>query len=225
MISFFDFKKITLTIGLIVAFGNVAKSFDIYSAISAITYANNYSANDNDTANPTQKYNIYQHKDGSVYYDSAKNDCANFVSQCLIAGGITSIIQYADANRTYSMKQYPKNIYATIADASHNALLDYLTNYMHAAYFYSEADSTIVGGDVLIMPQLNPTDGTLIVEDGAIKRHAVFIVNGGNGINKFYYDAHTNNRNNKSFSNDSTGRIESYLYEYFHIYPTVPYAK
>jgi Putative amidase domain len=70
-----------------------------YDRVAASAYANKYwgywDANDraNDNGNLGNGYNIFSSSDVNVndYFDCNDNDCANFVSQCLIAGNLNGI--------------------------------------------------------------------------------------------------------------------------------------
>lgn len=225
-------KKYVLLLFAFILLHSVLKA---YSAQSAISYAYKYSMNNTNPLRRVTFYNVNGSPicDANTWYDYEKgsdgsgDDCANFVSQCLITGGLDSLMNYSGVVHPDGDNQYNSNIIGTVTTKSNatiigvtdNALQDYLTNSFHAGYIYANADSSIEGGDVVVVPRVQ--DGVIVtLKDGTVEKHAIFLVS-GNCNNGFEFDAHTTDRQNYGF-HGSTG---SYLYSFFHIYPTVPYVQ
>ena len=202
---------------------------DDYSRGNAETYANHY-CNAGDQAG--HGYNVTKIDKASNqinpdyglgitaantwYQEFAEDDCANFVSQCLIAGGLDSLMNYSGGTNPAGGNQYNNTNgivttrnNATIIGVTDNALQDYLKNYYHAGYIYALADPSIVGGDVFVIPQ-----------GQGETRHAMFIVDvNGTALS---CDAHTTDRQNYVMHSDlSAYSYSPCLYSFFHIYPTV----
>jgi hypothetical protein len=218
-------KKIFLIIFITFSIINAVLGYD---AAEAVDYANYWSTNVQAPSNYKTAYNDTNNSnhDPDVWYDyepgsdGTGDDCANFVSQCLITGGLNSLITYAQkyppSGNQYIWPDANGNTQiitnATIIDVTNNKLQDFLTNEYHAAYIYAEADTSIMDGDVLVMPQ-----GT--------NMHAVFIASTDD--DNLYFDAHTNDRQSCTFPKDKglNSVYASYQFSFFHIYPTVPYVQ
>jgi hypothetical protein len=202
------------------------QTLEAFSIQQAINYAYVYSAENPDLHMPRSEfYNISDNTkhDPNTWYDYEKgsngsgDDCANFVSQCLITGGLDSLMNYSGVVHPDGDNQYNSNIIGTVTTKSNatiigvtdNALQDYLTNYYHAGYIYALADPSIVGGDVFVIPQ-----------GKGETRHAMFIVDvNGTALS---CDAHTTDRQNYVMHSDlSAYSYSPCLYSFFHIYPTV----
>jgi hypothetical protein len=190
-----------------------------YDSTAAVSYANEW---DNAQLAGPSGYNVDTiHDNQQYYYFSYTNDCANFVSQCLIAGGLTSLSDYALKNdHNYAGLQFTEDDsdgeFKTITDVSYappiGALQDYLINYYHAGFVYGFANDSIVAGDVFILPR------------ASTENHAMLIT--GRVGQAIKYDSHTNDADNVVWNKQLKDySYSSYRYQFFHIYPTVPYVK
>ncbi|MEW6609816.1 MAG: amidase domain-containing protein [bacterium] len=154
-----------------------------FSRSDVATYGGNYCGQPNNDSD----YNVEDnpnHDPDSYYknYNSVGGDCANFVSQCLIEGGL----DLSDGPGVYGERHINNQwVYATIIRCEH--LDQHLVNSQYAEYSsISNSGSppdNLTSGDVIIFGGHNPNDSY---------EHAVIVV-GGSG-NSCIVDAHTNHR-------------------------------
>ncbi|NIA11986.1 MAG: PKD domain-containing protein, partial [Nitrospiraceae bacterium] len=145
---------------------SAAPSFT-YDRENAIKYAETWCGHDSDKPNAKDKRNDKCHNDKC--YKSYKHDCANFVSQCLIAGGLgPSIEKYIESGRCPPDKHDDKCI------ISCTYLQDYLVNYLGARHETRSAGEKepdwFKPGDVAIFP--TPKHAVFAV--GYYKQHLVY---------------------------------------------------
>jgi len=161
-----------------------------YSPTSAYQYADAWVASTTSTCSDGTTYQNTANWNNSAYPSYVGrdcNDCADYVSQCLHAGGIS----------TSSTWQYPSGGSPTTAWCNVTGLKNYLVNNSYVTY-----NVTLVNckcGD----PFFFDVGGTLV--------HTVFMVY--NDGTTFKYDAHTNDRKRLVWD----GTLGGYTYHYTHV--------
>jgi flagellar hook assembly protein FlgD len=205
-----------------------------YNGTDAVSYANQWWG-DNIKDHKYDFYNTWSNsnKNMAIYYnnyaldatDSEKGgDCANFVSQCLIAGGLgdslAAFLQIQE-HASFAGKEFTQehkdnghdpNERFGIAGGGVNAtdvnvgdFQDFFISYYHALYIRGRVTSDIVPGDVLNFWGSGNSHSTIITQ--------------GTGDNACY-SSHTGNRHNEAVtSNFNTAR------HFFHMVPTVPFVQ
>ena len=163
------FKVFSILFSCLIFIASVAFSYNYQKAID---YANNWVFD----SNGTPIYNVYD-SDKKEGYKVYLNDCANYVSQCLIAGGqILSNCYFTDDK-------------GCITDC--DSLHDYLLNNLHAEYSSIENSGTIPD---------NLTAGDIVIFGDSDDNwtHAAIVVSGvGNSI---LLNTHTTHRKEAPFS-------------------------
>jgi len=161
-----------------------------YSPTSAYQYADAWVASTTSTCSDGTTYQNTANWNNSAYpayVGRDCNDCTDYVSQCLHAGGIP----------TTSTWQYPSGGSPTTAWCNVTGLKNYLVNNSYVTY-----NVTLVNckcGD----PFFFDVGGTLV--------HTVFMVY--NDGTTFKYDAHTNDRKRLVWD----GTLGGYTYHYTHV--------
>lgn len=172
-----------------------------YSASSAISYANKWSGT-SEGSHGGSHYSSY-----NPIYDYFTSDCCNFVSQCLVAGGISMDTSSWFA-KTYSRTS------PVLGDAEATSLHSYswlntvyFMNYWKNIYEYESIDSEtfLSAGDVLFW----------LASDGNSTNHIMLITKVTSSY--VYVTAHTNDAHNYPMS------ITSLINQHNHMY-TIHFA-
>lgn len=179
-----------------------------YNYSGAVDYSNEW-CNDGQDA---KGYNTWNNPNGHAadfWYTSYSSDCANFVSQCLLAGGdfrqTFQSVTYAAKGPEFSPGQYTNTnqggggLQTTLIQVE--GLRRYLLDRYHALYIHGQCTDIMGPGDVYL-----------------ITGHAMFIANGQGASAE--YNGHTTDRHHAPIG----GQFNSDR-AFFHIEPTVPYVK
>lgn len=157
-------------------------AYSNYSPSKAVTYARKYA----------QSYN--------PSYKKFDSDCTNFVSQCLVAGGLKQVMkdpipEYLILNTT--TQWYHKNVYGAIfVSTSFIRVTDFFSYWKNkTGYVYypsrSKCESEMKTGDVVLLAR----------KSTGAKYHAIIISKGGTGGT---YCGHTNPRKDAKFNTISS---------------------
>lgn len=146
--------------------GNSKKN--VYDNAAAVRYADKYTSN---PINAEVNNKVWNKK-----YKTYENDCANFVSQCLLAGGIKTTSQW-----------YPESLY-WIRTGSPKYASDGITSYMQKrnAFYLTNYNAVSAGGFICLT-----------------KESHVVLVTSNDSITVLF-NSHTNDRKRVSFPNLGT---------------------
>ena len=161
-----------------------------YKSQDAVNYANKYTDNLGKYGKIYNKYDVNKNPKG---YNVYANDCANFVSQCLIAGG-------------QDLSKAGKGIVDSNGCITYcSDLNNYLANYLNA-------ETSLITGKGIPSTNLSAGDVVIFGNDTNDYAHAAFVVGVEGGT--VLLNAHTSHRSRVSFNSMYKGFTKATYYHF-----------